>query len=306
MSIEEEEDASLKELVVKTLQTSGVLGKIQAQLRASVFLALEEEFRDKNVPLVSQATQELLATPEGSTAAALVHDFLHTLGLDFSLAVFAPESGHPSTWSLPPTDSLATHLRLTQERKGSRTPLLVELVRERQGGIGEENGDLASLHSNKSCSSNKEDHSASHSNNNSTGNSSQIHKSHSSLSSHSLSQDASQLSSQLSQTAANISKQQERNDTQILPDLAADEIKQDAVNCLNGDKHYEDDFSSMSEKEEREKDDGDYEEDEVTEDIDEDISLDDLINSSNSAASDNTKDQPLSQISNPPDYQEVL
>nr|XP_045624640.1 centrosomal protein 43-like isoform X2 [Procambarus clarkii] len=134
MSIEEEEDASLKELVTKTLHNKGVLGKIQAQLRASVFLALEDEFKDKNIPLVSASTRKLLATPEGSAAAALVQDFLQCLGLEFSLAVFAPESGHSVVWSFPGTEALTSNLNLSTE-KDHKTPLLMELVKERKSSV---------------------------------------------------------------------------------------------------------------------------------------------------------------------------
>ena len=42
-----DEDTELRDLVTQTLENNGLLGKIQAQLRAGVFLALEET--DKTV-----------------------------------------------------------------------------------------------------------------------------------------------------------------------------------------------------------------------------------------------------------------
>ena len=42
-----DEDTELRDLVTQTLENNGLLGKIQAQLRAGVFLALEET--DKKV-----------------------------------------------------------------------------------------------------------------------------------------------------------------------------------------------------------------------------------------------------------------
>lgn len=127
----EEEDSSLKDLVTKTLQNNGVLGKIQAQLRASVFLALEEEFKQKNIPLVDKWAQQLLSSREGTLAAALVQDFLQCLGLEFSLAVFSPESGHSAYWNFPGRQNIQGNLNL-QGENGQRVPLLLELVKERQ------------------------------------------------------------------------------------------------------------------------------------------------------------------------------
>ncbi|XP_076040730.1 uncharacterized protein LOC143025010 [Oratosquilla oratoria] len=128
MSIEEE-DASLKDLVTKTLQTSGVLGKIQAQLRASVFLALEEDFKEKDIPLLNVEGKQLLGSFEGSLAAALVYDFLQCLGLDFSLAVFGPESGHKAHWDFPGRDDIKSQLCLGREN-GQKSPLLIQLLKE--------------------------------------------------------------------------------------------------------------------------------------------------------------------------------
>ena len=42
-----DEDTELRDLVTQTLENNGLLGKIQAQLRAGVFLALEDT--DKKV-----------------------------------------------------------------------------------------------------------------------------------------------------------------------------------------------------------------------------------------------------------------
>ena len=42
MTTTTEEDTELRDLVAATLETSGVLGKIKAQLRANVYIALEE------------------------------------------------------------------------------------------------------------------------------------------------------------------------------------------------------------------------------------------------------------------------
>ena len=45
-----EEDTELRDLVTQSLENNGLLGKIQAELRAGVFLALEDT--DKKVGIV--------------------------------------------------------------------------------------------------------------------------------------------------------------------------------------------------------------------------------------------------------------
>lgn len=70
----------------------------------------------KDIPLVSNSVKKVLATPEGATAAALVQDFLQCLGLEFSLAVFAPESGHSALWNYPGPETLINSLHLNSDK----------------------------------------------------------------------------------------------------------------------------------------------------------------------------------------------
>ncbi|XP_035687415.1 centrosomal protein 43-like [Branchiostoma floridae] len=88
-----DEDTELRDLVAQTLETNGVLGKIRAQLRASVFLALEEQGAlESKSQLVNQDLKKFLNTKEGRMVAALVREFLIHFNLDYSLAVFDPET----------------------------------------------------------------------------------------------------------------------------------------------------------------------------------------------------------------------
>lgn len=369
MSVEED-DASLKELVTKTLQTNGVLGKIQAQLRASVFLALEEEFKDKNIPLVSASAKQLLATPEGVLAAALVHNFLQCLSLDFSLAVFAPESGHSTLWTFPGEDALSSNLNLSNKQAGDKAPLLIELLKERttskpselghnrdkgvSKGRPNDMGHLPQLSVPRTLqpisnvplsnshfggnsqvlknqretnfadfSSAKEDKSISNIKNESQ-KSDEIGESkdplaiqtqeRNSLGSLTLGMDAAPSKNVKDDddkartgTGTNIHGKKEKLEVEA-------EGTKEAGDSLTGlEKQYDDDFSSMSEKggqDDGEDDDVEEEEEEEeiedAEDIDEDISLDDLMNSSASINSEHTKDQSLSQASDAPNYQEDL
>ncbi|XP_013792541.1 FGFR1 oncogene partner-like [Limulus polyphemus] len=124
MSVEDVEDSELRDLVIQTLEKNGILGKIKAQLRASVFLALENEenFKDK-IPLRNKKLQDFLETEEGLLATALVREFLDFFDLEFTLAVFDPEVSVLK--QLPLKNELYHKLRVTQKDE----PLLATILK---------------------------------------------------------------------------------------------------------------------------------------------------------------------------------
>ncbi|XP_060080173.1 centrosomal protein 43-like isoform X2 [Ylistrum balloti] len=130
-----DEDTELRDLVAQTLETNGVLGKIRAQLRASVFLALEDQGSVQNkTPFANPDLQKYLNTKEGRTTAALVREFLEFFNLEFTLAVFDPEAGiGPANESRA---NLARELNLADNDGPPRAPLFTEVVRQVQGGTG--------------------------------------------------------------------------------------------------------------------------------------------------------------------------
>ncbi|XP_076336721.1 uncharacterized protein LOC143239491 [Tachypleus tridentatus] len=124
MSVEDVEDSELRDLVIQTLEKNGILGKIKAQLRASVFLALENEenFKDR-IPLRNKKLQDFLETEEGQLAAALVRDFLDFFNLEFTLAVFDPEVS--ALKQLPLKNDLYHKLRVAHKDE----PLLATVLK---------------------------------------------------------------------------------------------------------------------------------------------------------------------------------
>ncbi|NXF24024.1 FR1OP protein, partial [Rhodinocichla rosea] len=123
-----EEDTELRDLLVQTLESSGVLNKIKAELRAAVFLALEEQEKVENkAPLVNESLKSFLGTKDGRLVAGLVAEFLRFFNLDFTLAVFQPES---STVSV---DLFVSRDLGIMEAEGTvGGPLLLEVVRKCQ------------------------------------------------------------------------------------------------------------------------------------------------------------------------------
>ncbi|XP_044760887.1 centrosomal protein 43-like [Coccinella septempunctata] len=91
MSIEDETE--LKDLLLQTLSENGSLAKIKAQLRASVFLALEEDINTSSrKPLLNEKIKSSLNTPEGQLMFCIVKEFLEFFNLQSTMAVFDAES----------------------------------------------------------------------------------------------------------------------------------------------------------------------------------------------------------------------
>ncbi|KAM9679605.1 centrosomal protein 43 isoform 2-T2 [Dama dama] len=146
-----EEDTELRDLLVQTLENSGVLNRIKAELRAAVFLALEEQEKVENkAPLVNESLKKFLNTKDGRLVASLVAEFLQFFNLDFTLAVFQPET---STFQgLEGRENLARDLGIIEAEGTVGGPLLLEVVRrcqqkEKGSTSGEGALDLSDIHS---------------------------------------------------------------------------------------------------------------------------------------------------------------
>lgn len=126
----EEDTEQLRDLVAATLEKEGILGKIKAQLRAHVYLSLEGESKgkapaqdSKNVKLAA-----FLSNTNGRLVASLVREFLQFFDLDFSLAVFDPETNIGRDVQYRERTKLCTALGLT-ELTDPEAPLLSEIMR---------------------------------------------------------------------------------------------------------------------------------------------------------------------------------
>ncbi|XP_054451036.1 centrosomal protein 43 isoform X2 [Pteronotus mesoamericanus] len=146
-----EEDTELRDLLVQTLENSGVLNRIKAELRAAVFLALEEQEKIENkTPLVNESLKKFLNTKDGRLVASLVAEFLQFFNLDFTLAVFQPET---STFQgLEGRENLARDLGIAEAEGAVGAPLLLEVIRRCQqkgsgGAAGQGTLDPAAAHS---------------------------------------------------------------------------------------------------------------------------------------------------------------
>lgn len=102
----------LKEVVTKTLEKQGVLARLRAELRASVFQAIEDEEGSGAIAKKSNNARlkKLLDSPNGVIMVGLVREFMTWAGLSFSLKVFDPEVSLPER---PSRESLQQSLSFT-------------------------------------------------------------------------------------------------------------------------------------------------------------------------------------------------
>ncbi|XP_023562266.1 FGFR1 oncogene partner isoform X3 [Octodon degus] len=148
-----EEDTELRDLLVQTLENSGALNRIKAELRAAVFLALEEQEKVENkTPLVNESLKKFLNTKDGRLVASLVAEFLQFFNLDFTLAVFQPETSTVRFQGLEGRENLARDLGIIEAEGTVGGPLLLEVIRrcqqkEKGPASGEGALDLSDVHS---------------------------------------------------------------------------------------------------------------------------------------------------------------
>ncbi|XP_046602424.1 uncharacterized protein LOC107227747 isoform X1 [Neodiprion lecontei] len=120
-----EEDTELRDLVAQTLENNGVLAKVRAELRASVFLALEEQESVMNTkPLLNKTVKQYLANTEGRLLFSLVREFLEYFGLDYTISVYDPETYAGKEYNYAGRSKLCEELGIV-----SSEPLLGEILR---------------------------------------------------------------------------------------------------------------------------------------------------------------------------------
>jgi len=124
-----DEDTELRDLVAQTLETNGVLNKIRAELRANVFLALEEQDALKKKTISNKALKSLMETKEGMLAFGVIREFLEFFNLDFTTAVLDPES---NVTKAPSRERLINDFNM--QSVDTKQPLLMELLKKKFDG----------------------------------------------------------------------------------------------------------------------------------------------------------------------------
>ena len=86
----------LKNLVIQSLETNGVLGQVRAQLRSCVFKVIDNqdqvEQRRSSFHWENPRAKELRESQQSSLMAELIREFLEFYRLDYTLAIYKPET----------------------------------------------------------------------------------------------------------------------------------------------------------------------------------------------------------------------
>jgi len=86
----------LKNLVIQSLETNGVLGQVRAQLRSCVFKVIDNqdqvEQKRSSFHWENPKAKALRESTSGTLMAELIKEFLKFYKLDYTLAIYEPET----------------------------------------------------------------------------------------------------------------------------------------------------------------------------------------------------------------------
>ena len=87
----------MKELIIQSLETKGVLGQIRAHLRSAVFKVVDEQDQQFNtgcgLKWENKTLYKILETKIGTLLAEIIREFMEYFRVDYSLSIFIPECG---------------------------------------------------------------------------------------------------------------------------------------------------------------------------------------------------------------------
>ena len=87
----------MKNLIIQSLETKGVLGQIRANLRSAVFKMVNEQ--DQQFKLgcglkwENPTLYKIIETKIGTLLSEVIRDFMEYFRMDYSLSIFIPECG---------------------------------------------------------------------------------------------------------------------------------------------------------------------------------------------------------------------
>ncbi|CAH8676901.1 unnamed protein product [Schistosoma haematobium] len=120
-----DEEINLKEALIRSLNEEGILPKLEAQLKAAVYLALEKHNYAEGIPLSNQSIRSLWSTEDGLIIASLLVDFMNMMKLENTLNVLMDEA-QMKHLELFDRDKLMAVL--PTERSPSSSPVLLNLI----------------------------------------------------------------------------------------------------------------------------------------------------------------------------------
>lgn len=118
------DNTTLEEMVEKTLESTGVLHKMRAELRANVFHVLEKgsSFQNK---LYTDKIKDFVFNENGLLLLSLVKDLFEYLELTYTSSVFDPETGAGLQYQYKNKNDIFQELSLSKDDK---RPLLLQIL----------------------------------------------------------------------------------------------------------------------------------------------------------------------------------
>ena len=87
----------MKNLIIQSLETKGVLGQIRAHLRSAVFKVVDDQDQQFNtgcgLKWENKTLYKILETKIGTLLAEIIREFMEYFRMDYSLSIFIPECG---------------------------------------------------------------------------------------------------------------------------------------------------------------------------------------------------------------------
>ena len=128
----------LKNLVIQSLETNGVLGQVRAQLRSCVFKVIDNQdqvdSKKSSFHWENPKARQLRSSGEATLMAELISEFMEFYRLDYSLAIFKPETNVQGTQD---RERLASRAGL-ENGVSAQQPILLQLLESfMQGGKGQ-------------------------------------------------------------------------------------------------------------------------------------------------------------------------
>lgn len=130
MSFEDDTEGSeleLRELVTQTLDENGILSQIKAQLRAELYLALENDLNSGYHSTYNKLLQSKLKNPDIRIIFCLVREFLDYFELNYTCSVFEKESLMGSSFNYDNREKLIQELDIGIDTLHN-SPLLLEIL----------------------------------------------------------------------------------------------------------------------------------------------------------------------------------
>jgi hypothetical protein len=124
----------LKNIVIQSLESKGILSQLRAQIRSSVFKIIEDqESKDSKNPAFfweNPLCQKIHDTEEGLLSIELMHEFFEFFRMDYTNNVFIHESNYKESFT---RDMVKKKLHVNDNK--NEQPLLLLIIKQLLGGL---------------------------------------------------------------------------------------------------------------------------------------------------------------------------